>query len=533
MDGKHHAPRLLIIGLDGCTYRVLDPLLQARQLEAIGELCRGGRRAVLRSTVPPLTPVAWSSMLTGVNPGKHGVFGFLELDRKARRARLLNGGDVRAASVWQMLSAADVRVGVFNVPWTYPPQQVNGFMISGFDAPAFDERMFHPRELYSEVVSRFGRYSLNSPPLSGKVFDLRALERQVELRGEIASWLIDRFKPDVFMVVFTATDYAQHHLWGREDLRCNTSHQPRDLLAHTYQLVDSQVGRLIADHADGDTTVLLVSDHGARLLRAGVDVNRWLASLGMLVRRAGSSSRRSILKAVGRAGYRLLRVVPGIQEWARRWKMKASESWVASLAEELDWERTQAVCVSEYGGVALLGDEEKALEALRNFAGELTDPATGETVFGEVLESRAVYSGPYVDRAPQVWLVPRDYEYLVLTNWRRSFYLDTAGGGPIVAPPYRAGHDPNGIVVVAGADAQNAQMPDEARIEDVGATILAAAGLAPPPEMDGRPLIALPEEARRAAQPAAQCPQQPAPGEGYTAEEQEKVEQRLRDLGYL
>ncbi len=530
MAREHHAPRLLVIGLDGCTFRVLDGLIDAGLLPGLAELVSDGRRAVLRSTVPPLTPTAWSSMLTGVNPGKHGVFGFVEFDRRARRARLVSGGDVKAPSVWQMLSACDVRVGVFNVPWTYPPQQVNGFMISGFDAPAFDQRMFYPPELYQRLVERFGPYSLSSPLLGGPRFDLRGLIDQVRRRGQIASWLIDQFRPDAFMMVFTATDYAQHYLWGRHDLRCNTPHQPDDLLAYTYQLVDEQVRMLLDRHANADTTVLVVSDHGARLLRAAVDINRWLEDRGLLAKRPTGSSRRSLLRTVGRIGYRLARLVPGIRQMARRWKVRAAQSWVDSLARELDFERTTAVCVSEYGGVALLGDEQQALVRLQEALAELTDPATAQPVIAQVLNSRELYRGPYVDLAPQVWLVPRDYEYLLLTNWRRSFHFTAPSTGHIVPPPLQAGHDRDGVVILAGAGSERAQLNQTAAIEDIGATALSVMGFAPPADMDGRPLLPPPADA--SPPPELEGTASPADG-AYTAPDQERVERRLQDLGYL
>ena len=121
--------KLLIIGIDGATLDLILPWVESEHLPTIGRLIKSGVHGDLASTLPPVTSPAWPTFMTGCNPGKHGVFDFIQ--PTGSDFSLVNATKIKQPTIWQRLSSAGYRVGVLNVPVTYPPKPLNGFMISG------------------------------------------------------------------------------------------------------------------------------------------------------------------------------------------------------------------------------------------------------------------------------------------------------------------------------------------------------------------------------------------------------------------
>src|SRR5438132_13025054 len=158
--------RSVIFGVDGLTFRIISPLIERGELPNFKKLRDEGCEAILESKYPPLTPPAWTSLSTGLKPARHGVFDFWTYDEqqekgKARKAHVLTrrrGGK----AIWNILSEYDKQVLVVNVPATYPPEPVNGIMISGYMTPpnmnvdftyptSFKEELFHIAPSYSLI----------------------------------------------------------------------------------------------------------------------------------------------------------------------------------------------------------------------------------------------------------------------------------------------------------------------------------------------------------------------------------------------
>src|SRR3989304_4994575 len=151
--------KVVLIGLDGGTYRVLNPLMEEGRLPNIARLIKGGAHGTLLSTIPPVTAPAWTSFLTGKNPGKHGIFNFL---RKVannytttffnwKESELNNALDIKARMLWEIAGVSGKLVGMVNVPMTYPPLPINGFMVSCLLTPPGSKRFTYPEELASEI----------------------------------------------------------------------------------------------------------------------------------------------------------------------------------------------------------------------------------------------------------------------------------------------------------------------------------------------------------------------------------------------
>src|ERR1051325_11049576 len=153
--------KLLVIGLDGASFNVLDPLIERGLLPNIGALIARGARAELETTFPPITAVAWSSFMTGKNPGKHGIFEFVRRDRNTQRELAVNASFREGRAIWDMLSDAGHRVIVHNFPCTYPPHALNGLLLADFMTPRGRRDFTSPLSLLTELEEKFGPYRLH------------------------------------------------------------------------------------------------------------------------------------------------------------------------------------------------------------------------------------------------------------------------------------------------------------------------------------------------------------------------------------
>jgi predicted AlkP superfamily phosphohydrolase/phosphomutase len=162
--------KLLIIGLDGATFDLLDPLMDDGRMPNLRGLAAKGVRSDLLSVIPPVTPAAWTSFMTGKSPAKHGIFHFRQFDPLTGEERVHNSASISDTTLWEYMSAGGISVGVVNVPMTFPPLKVNGFLVSGVDTPSLREDYTYPPELKEEISFRFPNYGL-LPALS---FDSRS-----------------------------------------------------------------------------------------------------------------------------------------------------------------------------------------------------------------------------------------------------------------------------------------------------------------------------------------------------------------------
>src|SRR5262245_4834372 len=154
--------KVLFIGLDGCTFDLLDQLMDAGLMPQLKRFIGDGVRGLLETTIPPITPTAWVSWMTGKNPGKHGVFEFL-LRRKGSNSlpdMPVSSRSRDGIAFWDVLGLMGKRAIVTNVPCTYPPTMVNGLMISDFLTPRGRRDFTYPESLLQEVEAKFGPYQL-------------------------------------------------------------------------------------------------------------------------------------------------------------------------------------------------------------------------------------------------------------------------------------------------------------------------------------------------------------------------------------
>jgi predicted AlkP superfamily phosphohydrolase/phosphomutase len=210
-------PRAAVIGLDGAAWHLIEPLVEAGAMPRLAALRDRGAWGTLRSTVPTYTPPAWTSAVTGVNPGRHGVFGFQFGNVQDQPVQLMHSGMVKSPTLWDMTKAQGVRIGSYNVPLTYPPQPVEGWMVSGMMTPGFGERQrgfAYPRELEARIESLVPGYVLDLSANYEKDWRDAELAKRglesIEQRYVVLERLLQDEPVDVVFSVMEAPDRLQH-----------------------------------------------------------------------------------------------------------------------------------------------------------------------------------------------------------------------------------------------------------------------------------------------------------------------------------
>jgi predicted AlkP superfamily phosphohydrolase/phosphomutase len=279
---------MMVIGLDCAPPRlVFDRYRDA--MPNVSALMERGTWGPLRSSEPPITVPAWTCMVSGRDPGELGLYGFRNRVPGATGLRLADGRDVRVKRVWDWLGENGHRVAALFVPLTSPPTPVRGQMVSGFMWPGEDSPWGFPRLLEIELADRFGPYradveNFRSDDLDRIYQDIVAMTEQ---HFDIAAHVWSTKRPDFMMMVEIGVDRFHHAFWRHID-PAHPRHEAGNPWEHLgrdyYRRLDAHIGRLLGQ-TDDDTTVLVVSDHGARAMHGGFCINQWLLRKGYLVMR--------------------------------------------------------------------------------------------------------------------------------------------------------------------------------------------------------------------------------------------------------
>ena len=272
--------RVIVIGLDGATFDLILPWVKEGHLPTFKKLMENGSWGELESTMPPLTGPAWSSFMTGKNPGKHGIFDFMCRDPKGYDWITINATQRKGPSFWRLLSDRGKRVIIFNVPVTYPPEEVNGVMISGYLTPPKAKDFVFPPALKKDLEGQIGLDSTFFPGATYSVGReekfIQAVDEMTDRTIRVMDFLMGRFPWDCFVGVFQTPDLLQHCLW--KDLGHPVFGKA---FLDQYQKIDRYLGTLLPS-LDDRTLLMIMSDHGFGDLKKQIFLNTWLLSKGFL-----------------------------------------------------------------------------------------------------------------------------------------------------------------------------------------------------------------------------------------------------------
>lgn len=564
--------KVIVVGLDGATFDVMMPWIKRGKLPNIQKLMEEGCYGNLESTIHPLSPQAWSSFITGKNPGKHGIFDFTWRRPYSYEVQLTNASYREGKSLWKILGEHEKMVGVINVPMTYPPEKVNGFMISGMDAPGTKSNFTYPPELYDEIIGRFGEYIIGQRLWEYSRRDrerdlITALKEMTRLRTEVTLYLMDRKKWDFLMVVYRASDIVQHRFWKYYDV--NHPEYSKEGAAmfgsaifEIYSDLDSALGRLL-ERVDENCSVIVLSDHGAGgFSDKSVYLNSWLESEGLLAyldksdRSKGSFNHR-LEQHLLWAKSNLARYVPHKLKMDLQRFLPGLFNKMASLSyfSNIDWSKTKAyseevrtniwinVKGREPDGIVEPGSEYENLrnEIIRRLSA-LKDGDT--TVFEKVYKREELYKGKFLEHAPDLVLLQDQSKYeltprsSLLAKERRPIRVPSLEERKNDIRP-TCGHRMNGILIARGKHVKKNAKIHRANIIDLAPTMLYLMGHPINSDMDGKVIeeVFIDDFLKNNEIVYKDEPSEDQSAEKvltvYDKEEQEIIEENLKGLGYL
>jgi len=571
--------KVFVLGLDGATFDLINPWVKEGKLPHIAGLMKEGVSGDLTSTVPDHSAPAWSTFITGKNPGKHGIFYFSEHVQKNYQVRFINASMRDGPSLWKIISDANGKVGILNVPMTYPPQKVNGFMIAGMDSPGPESGFTYPQDIYQELQTNIGKYIIEPGLWSfiskGQIDEsIRKQKEAVKQRFTAMRYLMDHYPWDFFMTVFTATDRAQHVFWKYMDPQhplYNTTFKQKygSHILSIYQDMDEIIHYLLKKLGD-ETLFMIMSDHGAGPCSAkSFYLNNWLREKGLLAYKDSFepgalkiSSRfknalyTNWLGRLPRRAWRALarekkefikKVIPGLRDFAAshyyfsRIDMGKSKAY-AEESKTFIWINKK---VGNSTGMVSPGKE---YEGLRDFIiSELHDlkcPETHEPIIERAYRKEEIYHGRNLDKAPDVVVTFRPRGYVPRPSYSvgSNVILKTLQRENLEKNEFNlrenARHQINGILMMRGKMLKRGYSVKRAHIMDLAPTILYAMGLPIPDDMDGKVLADVFDTSLLKENPIAYCDCKKAATEKevptpYSEEQEREVKDRLKDLGYL
>ncbi len=273
---KGISKRIVIIGLDGVPYRLIENCTKNGVMPETKKLVEKGLFKQMESSIPEISSVAWSSIITGENPGKHGIFGYTDIPIGTYRLSFPNFNNLKAAPFWQKNTGK--KSIIINVPSTFPVKPLNGIHISGFVSLDL-ERSVYPQSLIPRLKELNYQIDVDSSKAHSSIdLFLNNLNKTLKARIATCRYLLNTEDWDIFMLVFTGTDRLSHFLWDAYE---NKKHKYHTFFLDYFHKIDAVIGEL-ADRISEDDVLILLSDHGFELLEKELNVNFILGENGFL-----------------------------------------------------------------------------------------------------------------------------------------------------------------------------------------------------------------------------------------------------------
>jgi predicted AlkP superfamily phosphohydrolase/phosphomutase len=525
--------KTVLIGLDGATFTLLDPLMAEGHMPFLRDFLARGFRAGLMSTPNPLTPPAWVSMVTGRSPGHHGIYDFIRMENRNNSIyfTLYNSTDILCETIWSMASRQGYKVTHLNFPMMAPPQPINGWVIPSMVQWRHLKRNIHPESLYQEIASipdfQSDHWALTYWEANEAMRHRAMFPSEIEERAWVVKnlhrdkqWfiilkhLMEKNPSELTAIVFDGIDKLSHPYWRYLDPSTDVAALPdwqkrlRDEILEYFRQLDAFI-RDIVHLAGDDAHIVMASDHGFGPARYVFHINVLLEELGYL----------------------------GWREVHHETVKKHNHEW--SFAS-LDWSRTTAyVGTPSSNGVRIkmpageAGDREK-YEAFRARLIEqllaYRDPATGEQIVTRAVTRDEAFPGKAMPLAPDLTLTLSDHSFVSVINEK-----------PIVLhrPEINGTHRPEGIFILGGPGVKAGRSPEPFSILDVAPTLLYCLGLPIPQEFEGRlPLEAWEESYLEAHRPetsgaAAEFVASESGESPYSEEDKKALWAQLQSLGYV
>lgn len=472
MDYNH----MLVIGLDGACWPLINDWVEEGDLPNIKKLRDDGLYGDLESSVPPITCPAWKCYSTGKNPGKLGVYWWNEIDFENKQIRPAYAGKFKSKEIWDYLNELGLKTGIIGMPLTFPPKKVDGFMISG-GLDAGTKNYAYPKEI-ERYLDEIGYKVHPEKVFAGKIrssgLEVEEILNIIEAKFDIAEELIDKYNVHFLQITSFYINSPLQHFFYKDDP-----------VKRAWKIVDQKIGRI----SDRFNYVLIMSDHGTSELDKNVYLNAWLKREGYLKRQKTISD---TLKDYGVTIQRVANILDSIKlknflskiEFFRNLGEKLPEDsglrrglGGESTLEGINWNKTKAIALPQ-GPVYIVDKKnyEKIREEIIEKLKGLKDPETKKNFFQDVYKREDIYSGEYLDKAPDILALDSDCYHN-----RGGLLLNNITG----TSEWKGNNAKYGIFLINGPDVNKGRRIDNFTIYDLAPLILKLFDIEIPKELDG------------------------------------------------
>lgn len=480
--------KVVVVGLDGATWNLIKPWAENGELPTIRKLMDSGIHCDLEAPMPVTVP-SWACYSTGKNPGKFGVFDWSKVDVRKETTSMVNYKDIRSKEIWDYLNEYGIKTGIINVPHTYPPKPVYGFMISGMLASE-KTNYTHPSTLKNELNKT--NYKIHPRYLANENKEkcLEEVKSIIRIRVRVAKEKLDEV--DFLHLTIFYIDHLQHFLWDDPGL------------LEVWKVIDEEIAKLLEKLKSYGTkyNLILMSDHGFTRSKSSLSfyLNNFLAE------EYGISLKKSIYY-LARLGINLedlskLAKKLGIYEWRGllpKKLLKLLRSLPTSqgvigfeeIGSKINWAKSNFIGGGGFVGLVYVKKKDKkAIEKLKNKWMRIKDPETGEKVIEEIKQKEEIFSGQFLDYAPELVIFPRE-GYTIRGGISKE--------GIFLREKWKATHKKEGIFLLYGDDIKKCNRSNKNKISiyDLAPTILALYGIPIPNDMDGKVLSQFTREGGR------------------------------------
>ncbi len=484
MQAKH---RVIVIGFDGATFNIIKPMLKKGKLPSFAKMMQIGVHGNLKSTIPPTSAPAWTSFMTGVNPGKHGVFDFVDHKNSSiKELKIVDSRLIQQKTIWELLGEKGLKCGVVNIPITFPAKKINGFMITGMLSRG-SEHTCYPKNFIEEIEEFLGeKYIFDFEQICEKGQEKEfysKLEKMHELREKVLFFLLKEKKVDFLAINFSSTDRASHFLWDATD------ENGEGYVEKIYERMDKTLGKVLK-YRDEHTSIIVMSDHGFGAQKGIININNYLLEKGYI--KFNSRGRikwflfshgltpkniYQLLKITKTIG--LLNIIP------KAAKINLMSSFIS--LKDLDTDNTIAVS-SGYAGFLKINRETLAKKNLdfntvkKKLIQDITNKEHGlGKLIGKIWEREQIYKGKMAVFAPELFIESKDHQ----VNFGSTFsYSKNLVENPIALR--RGKHEMNGIFIATGPEFKKNLEVKQLSIMDIFPIVLKLFELKSPKGIDGK-----------------------------------------------
>jgi predicted AlkP superfamily phosphohydrolase/phosphomutase len=549
------ANKVLVIGLDGATLDLVKPWAESGFLPNIHQLMKKGHYGKLRSVLPVLSSAAWASFMTGVNPGKHGLIDFVKRRENLYKFDVVNRTHIKRQSLWKVLSDQGKKSIVINVPMTYPPEEINGIIITGLGTPN-NKTFTYPKELSEKLIQK--GYKVNKdtffvPGQEAKLID--EINSSTKSLTEVTEDLI-KLDWDLFVLVYRDTDEIGHFFWKYMDQSDPGYERSRDnkfqnKILEYYQLIDLQIGKIL-ENIEENTTVIIMSDHGQGPLYKDVYLNEWLLRQGYLkLNLSKNDNPLSLAKKLHITRENVSKTLRRIHLGKLETRIKdvlgekidlLPKNERNSLIDSIDWSKTKAYSFGYLGqiyinlenrepnGIVRKEDYRGLLIEIKDKLEDLLDPEDNMPVVDKVVFKEEYFFGENSETSPDLVIIMRDFSYIT----RQGYELNNKGNLFESPANHESGsHRLDGLLIIAGNQTKSNSIIDGASIMDLFPTILYLLDCKIPQDLDGKILNQAIITNKTEVFDDSIPTQSSIAAEQLTEDENEELTQRLKNLGYL